>query len=165
MKSFAAGNLVRVCGIVLVTAAVVLLVGADQPTAGPSTDLSPGSAQVISPEDLMKMLQSSNSYKLIIMQVGFHKLYDQAHIPNSEYIGAGSTASGLQQLQTRVQGVKKNTPIVLYCGCCPWDHCPNVKPAYAALHELGFTNVKVLYIAHNFGADWVDKGYLIEGRR
>jgi len=24
---------------------------------------------------------------------------------------------------------------------------------------MGFTNVKVLYIADNFGADWVDKGY------
>jgi hypothetical protein len=24
---------------------------------------------------------------------------------------------------------------------------------------MGFTNVKVLYIADNFGADWVNKGY------
>jgi hypothetical protein len=24
---------------------------------------------------------------------------------------------------------------------------------------MGFTNIKVLYIANNFGADWVDKGY------
>ena len=24
---------------------------------------------------------------------------------------------------------------------------------------MGFTNVKVLYLANNFGADWVDKGY------
>jgi hypothetical protein len=24
---------------------------------------------------------------------------------------------------------------------------------------MGFTNVKVLYIADNFGKDWVDKGY------
>jgi len=27
------------------------------------------------------------------------------------------------------------------------------------LHAMGFTHVKVLYIANNFGADWVDKGY------
>jgi len=49
--------------------------------------------------------------------------------------------------------------IVLYCGCCPWNHCPNVKPAYDALQAMGFRNLKVLYIANNFGADWVDKGY------
>jgi hypothetical protein len=24
---------------------------------------------------------------------------------------------------------------------------------------MGFTNVKVLYIADNFGTNWVDKGY------
>jgi hypothetical protein len=27
---------------------------------------------------------------------------------------------------------------------------------------MGFTNVKVLYIAQNFGADWVNKGYPVE---
>ncbi len=34
-----------------------------------------------------------------------------------------------------------------------------MKPAEDALQTLGFTNLKVLYIANNFGADWVDKGY------
>jgi hypothetical protein len=24
---------------------------------------------------------------------------------------------------------------------------------------MGFSNVKVLYIANNFGTDWLDKGY------
>jgi hypothetical protein len=27
---------------------------------------------------------------------------------------------------------------------------------------MGFTNVKVLYLANNFGADWADKGYPVE---
>ena len=31
--------------------------------------------------------------------------------------------------------------------------------AYDALHALGFTRVKALHIADNFGTDWVDKGY------
>ncbi len=34
-----------------------------------------------------------------------------------------------------------------------------MKPADDALHAMGFTNVKVLYIADNFGTNWVDKGY------
>ena len=29
------------------------------------------------------------------------------------------------------------------------------------LRRLGFSNVKVLYIANNIGMDWVDKGYPI----
>jgi hypothetical protein len=27
------------------------------------------------------------------------------------------------------------------------------------LHGRGFQEIKVLYIADNFGTDWVDKGY------
>jgi hypothetical protein len=27
---------------------------------------------------------------------------------------------------------------------------------------MGFTNVKALYLANNFGADWADKGYPVE---
>jgi hypothetical protein len=51
---------------------------------------------------------------------------------------------------------------VLYCGCCPWGRCPNVGPAYKYLYDQGFTNVKVLYMANNFGDDWVAKGYKVE---
>jgi len=86
-------------------------------------------------------------------------LFQQAHIPGAEYVGAGNTAEGIQHLRERVKNLSKESAIVLYCGCCPWSHCPNVNPAYDALKQLGFTNVKVLYIANNFGADWVDKGY------
>ncbi|MFZ0800384.1 MAG: rhodanese-like domain-containing protein, partial [Terriglobales bacterium] len=91
--------------------------------------------------------------------VGSHQLFLQAHIPASEYLGAGSTTEGIQNLRRRVSALPKNTSIVLYCGCCPWRHCPNVNPAYDALQQMGFTNVKVLFLANNFGADWVDKGY------
>jgi hypothetical protein len=34
-----------------------------------------------------------------------------------------------------------------------------VQPAYKELHDLGFTNLKVMYIANDFGKDWVEKGY------
>ena len=83
----------------------------------------------------------------------------QAHIPGSEYLGAASTPQGLASLHDRVKPLSPKTFIVLYCGCCPWNHCPNVAPAYAELQKLGFSNVKVLYIANNIGMDWVDKGY------
>jgi len=116
-------------------------------------------AKLIQPDQLVKTLQSPSAPKPLMIQVGSHVLFQQAHIPNSEYIGPANAEPGLQQLRKRVQAVPKSKPIVLYCGCCPWSHCPNVKPAYEALAAMGFNNVKVLYIANNFGADWVDKGY------
>jgi rhodanese-related sulfurtransferase len=115
-------------------------------------------SRLINPEDLVKLLQSGKQ-KPLILQVGPHTLFAQAHIPGSEYVGAASTDAGLKQLRERVHSLPRNQLVVLYCGCCPWSHCPNVKPADDALSAMGFTNVKVLYITDNFGTNWVDKGY------
>jgi thiosulfate/3-mercaptopyruvate sulfurtransferase len=117
------------------------------------------SARLIQPEELVKLLQSSTGERPLLIQVGSHVLFSQAHIPGAEYIGPASTVGGLQQLRQRVESLPREKFIVIYCGCCPWSHCPNVKPADDMLESMGFTNVKVLYIANNFGADWVDKGY------
>jgi hypothetical protein len=37
-----------------------------------------------------------------------------------------------------------------------------VRPAFAALHKDGFTNVRVLMINENMQKDWIEKGYPIE---
>jgi len=116
-------------------------------------------SRLIQPEDLVKILQSPKGERPLIIQVGSHVLYEQAHIPGSEYIGPASREVGLAELRKRVESLPRGKLIVLYCGCCPWSHCPNVKPALDLLRSLGFTNVKVLYIADNFGANWVEKGY------
>ena len=140
--------------IVLAVAAASLIA---LQVAGQATAI-PASRQ-ITPEDLVKLLQSSPEQKPLMIQVGSHVLYTQAHIPGSEYLGPGSSEAGLQLLRKRVAMLRRTQFIVLYCGCCPWDHCPNVKPAVDALQKMGFRNVKVLYIAENFGSDWVNKGY------
>jgi len=139
---------------VILAAIAVLFVAqaAGQAAAIPTTRL-------INPEDLVKLLQTPGKEKPLMIQVGSHVLFSQAHIPGSEYIGPASTESGVQQLRKRVESQPRTRFIVLYCGCCPWGRCPNVKPADDALHAMGFTNVKVLYIADNFGTNWVDKGY------
>ena len=53
----------------------------------------------------------------------------------------------------RMASVSKTKFIVLYCGCCPWDRCPNLGPAYKQLHDAGFSNVNVLYLANNLGTN------------
>ena len=117
------------------------------------------SNQLIQPEELKTMLHSTGGVQPLILQVGSRVMFDQAHIPTSEYAGPGSREDGLSLLRDRVKMLAKSRFIVVYCGCCPWNRCPNVGGAYKALSELGFTNVKVLYIADNFGSDWVSKGY------
>ena len=137
-------------------AAVVFAISSVLPAASQAVSVPP--SQLINPEDLAKIIQAGKE-KPLMLQVGSHVLYAQAHIPGSEYIGPGSSEAGLQQLRKRVGALPRGRSIVLYCGCCPWSHCPNVQPALEALRGMGFTKVTVLYIADNFGTNWVDKGY------
>lgn len=114
-------------------------------------------AHKILPDELAKQVQAGKAP--LILNIGPRRLYEQAHIKGSEFVGPTSEAEGLAKLRERVKALPKNKAIVLYCGCCPWSHCPNATPGLAELVKLGFTNVKVLYIENNIGADWVDKGY------
>ena len=116
-------------------------------------------SELIQPEELVTILRSPKVPKPLLLYVGFHMLYVQAHIPGSEFIGPGSYDAGIQQLRKRVAGLPRDKFIVIYCGCCPWSHCPNIKPAYDALRAMGFTRAKALFIANNFGANWASKGY------
>jgi hypothetical protein len=131
----------------------------------PESASSIPATQLLQPEELNRLLHEQGASKPLVLQVGSHMLFAQAHIAGSEYAGAGSQAEGLNQLQARVAPLPRNTFIVLYCGCCPWSRCPNVGPAFKLLHDQGFTRVKVLYIANNLGADWDDKGYPVEHGR
>jgi len=114
---------------------------------------------LIQPAALVAALQDSSEGKPLILQVGAHVLFIQSHIPGSEYVGPGEEEAGLEALRTRVGKLPRETPIVVYCGCCPWDHCRNIGGAFAALQSLGFTQVKVLYLESDFGSNWVDRGY------
>jgi hypothetical protein len=103
------------------------------------------------------------SAKPTIIHVGFNTLWRNGkHIPGAIYAGPGNRPEGLENLKAAVAKLPKDREIVLYCGCCPWDHCPNVRPAFALLHDLGYTHVKVLYLPQNFKVNWIDAGYPIE---
>lgn len=115
----------------------------------------------IQPKDLAAQLQSQ-SPKPVVLQVGFNVLYRSKHIPGAIYAGPASKPEGLDALKAAVEKLPRDREIVLYCGCCPWDKCPNIRPALASLREMGFTHVKALMIPTNFAADWVDHGYPVE---
>ena len=136
------------------------------PTAKPTVAAGSITAEpMMQSEELVQILSASGGDKPLIFMVGPHSFYAEAHVPGSEYIGPGREDSGLEALRDRVQSLPNDQFIVLYCGCCPWNMCPNVRPAYQQLVSLGFKRVKMLYIAKNFGTDWVKKGYPVEKGR
>ncbi len=95
----------------------------------------------------------------LFLHVGFNVLYRAAHIEGSPYAGPGSKPEGIQLLKKTVEKEPRDREIVLYCGCCPWEKCPNVKPALQALRDMGFRRVSAIAIPENFKTDWSDKGY------
>jgi thiosulfate/3-mercaptopyruvate sulfurtransferase len=118
--------------------------------------------QLIQPAELVTLLKTAGTSSPVLFQVGSFVMFQQAHIPNSGFAGPTSQPNGLILLKKFAAPLKKDKLIVIYCGCCPWVRCPNIGPAYKQLRDLGFTNVKALYLANNFGDDWVSKGYPVE---
>jgi 3-mercaptopyruvate sulfurtransferase SseA len=134
-----------------------------------STAASPGSSasarepwapsQLMAPEALVKELAGPKSKRPRVVCVGFEVLYRGAHIPGAEYAGPARQAPGAAELKQWAASTQKNTPIVVYCGCCPMKECPNVRPAFTMLRREGFTRVRVLDLPDSFAKDWVKKGY------
>jgi thiosulfate/3-mercaptopyruvate sulfurtransferase len=133
------------------------------------TALSPAQAaeawektDLMQPEELAAALNDPKQEKPVIVFVGFDFMFRAAHIPGALNLGPASEASSLDRLKQWAGGMKKDRPVVLYCGCCPWWQCPNVRPAFKAAREAGLKRVKVLYLKDSLMNDWVDKGYPVD---
>ncbi len=119
-------------------------------------------SQVVRPPDLAKELSDPKGKKPFIVCVGFRTLYRSAHIPGASFHGPGASMEGLEDLKKWAQNVPRGQPVVIYCGCCPWNRCPNVRPAFQALRQMGFTRLRVLSIDTDFATDWVEKGFPVQ---
>jgi thiosulfate/3-mercaptopyruvate sulfurtransferase len=115
------------------------------------------------PRDLLQpsaLAQALRSVKPpMVLSIGFPVLYRSRHILHAIDAGPALKPEGIEALKKAVASVPKNAGIVIYCGCCPMDKCPNIRPAYRALKELGFTNIRVLSIPTSMDADWDSKDY------
>jgi len=120
-------------------------------------------AETVAPADLVKELADPEPAKRpLVACVGFKFLYDGGHVPGASFHGPASKDEGLAELKKWAQGLPKSSNVVLYCGCCPMVRCPNLRPAFAALHDVGFARLRVLLLPTNFATDWAGKGYPIE---
>jgi len=117
------------------------------------------SSQALEPSILAKMLSDKYTSVPTVLFVGFRSLYAGGHIPNAAFHGTASTEQGLAELKSWADSLPRSTDLVIYCGCCPFDHCPNIRPAYTTLSAMGFKKLGVLVLPTNFATDWVNKGY------
>jgi hypothetical protein len=129
---------------------------------GEETTADPWSkAELLEAVDLAKMLKAPER-PLQIICVTFPVLYRQKHIPYARLAGPTNKPEGIAAVRAAVNALSRNREIVIYCGCCPMKSCPNVRPAYRILKEMGFNDLLVLNLQTNFHTDWVAKGYPVE---
>jgi len=114
-------------------------------------------SEVVEPSALAGALKSANPP--VVISVAFPVLYRSRHVLSAIEAGPGSKPEGLEALEKAAGAYPKDADIVIYCGCCPMTKCPNVRPAYRTLKDMGFTHVRVLNIATNMHADWFAKDY------
>lgn len=110
--------------------------------------------QLLAPEDLARVLNDPSSRKPAVICVG-----PGAVIRGSLDMGPAHEQGNYEKLKLQLAKFSRNADIVIYCGCCPFDHCPNIRPAFTLMNEMGFTNQRLLNIQHNIKTDWISKGY------
>ena len=110
--------------------------------------------QILQPETLAATMQNAKAKQPIIINIG-----PAGSIKTSVSFGSTQDKESLDSLQHFLQKIPKNTEVVLYCGCCPFEHCPNIRPAFTLIKQMKFTNPKLLNLSHNLKVDWIDKGF------
>jgi thiosulfate/3-mercaptopyruvate sulfurtransferase len=132
---------------------VIPLLAALMLAAQTSSDPWPARA-LLEPADLV-----SAKPQPAIFYVGFPVLYRAARIEGATLAGPGSKPEGLKLLAKALRPLPRDREVVLYCGCCPFEKCPNIRPAYRAAAGLGFSHIRVLVLKTNLHTDWIAKGY------
>ncbi|HEX7077104.1 MAG TPA: rhodanese-like domain-containing protein [Candidatus Eisenbacteria bacterium] len=118
--------------------------------------------QIITPNALVRALSAPAKTRPVLLHVGYAVLYRGGHIPGSRYVGPGSKPEGVRAMKAAMADIPRDRPVVLYCGCCPWNDCPNVRAAFRAARELGFEKLRLLYLPKSLKQDWIDHGFGVE---
>ena len=113
--------------------------------------------QLVETKDLAATIEKNEAEKLLILSIG-----PDSVIKGSIHIGATHEHQNLENLKTYLNDVPKDKEVIIYCGCCPFSRCPNIRPAFKMLMDLGFKNAKLLNIPNNIKTDWIDHDYPTE---
>ncbi len=117
---------------------------------------------MLPPAELVQHLDDVKAGRTVVFHVGPEILFQHAHVPGARHVGEAGTDAGYQALVHAIAATPKDKKIVVYCGCCPYRNCPNVRPANKALHASGHKDFALLDLPENFRTDWEQKGYPVE---
>jgi len=113
--------------------------------------------QLMPTKDLADKINTNAKDKPLILNVGPMEL-----IKGAVDVGRATSVTGIEKIKSTLAMENKNKVVVVYCGCCSYASCPNIKPAYDAVISAGFKNAKVLELPEGIKPDWVAKDYPME---
>lgn len=124
------------------------------PLAAPGADVPWSAQDLVEPATLASRLNSHEHNLPAILNIGAVE-----DIKGAYHIGPVNKPENLSRLQSYARSLATSTPVIIYCGCCPFARCPNIRPAYLQLKKLGFTRVMVLNLPVNLKTNWIAKNY------
>lgn len=140
-------TLLAAAGIAL--PALVLLGFSDRSGGEPWT-----AEQLMPPAELAQAIKDGKAGDIHIFNIG-----PAGTIQGAVDIGEGRDPAHIATLKAKLAELATEDEVVVYCGCCPFKNCPNIRPAFGLLHEMGFTHAHLLDLRENLKVDWIDKGY------
>ncbi len=112
------------------------------------------SDQLMEPVDLATTINDPKRPQPHVISVG-----PGAVIKGSRDIGPAGEKANLEKLENHLNTLQRDADIVIYCGCCPFNKCPNIRPAFTLMNKMRFRNHNLLNIAQNVKTNWLDQGY------
>jgi len=112
------------------------------------------SDQLMQPENLTAIINDSAVEKPLIINVG-----SVGSIKGAIKVGAAKEKENFNNLKKLLSKEDKKKTIIIYCGCCPFKVCPNIRPAFELLTKMKFANHKLLNMPNNLKIDWINHGY------
>jgi len=113
--------------------------------------------QLMAPADLATRINQKDASRPLLICIG-----PSGIIKGSIEVGPTRDKENLDKLRKLVSKEDRNREVVIYCGCCPFEHCPNVRPAFALLMDMHFAHARLLNLSHNIKTDWIDRGYPVK---
>jgi hypothetical protein len=109
------------------------------------------------PAALAATIEDPKAAKPVIFNIG-----PVQQIKGAIEIGPTSADKNMEKLKEQLAKLPKDKEVIIYCGCCPFQRCPNVRPAFELLKKLKFTKGKLLNLPTSLNEDWISKGYPVE---
>ncbi|HOX55672.1 MAG TPA: rhodanese-like domain-containing protein [Candidatus Paceibacterota bacterium] len=137
---------------------VIILIALGGLGLAPLRAAEPWSAKELKdPAALAANLADAKAPQPVILNIG-----SVEQIKGAVAIGPTGVQEKFDKLKQHLANLPRDKEVIIYCGCCPFRRCPNIRPAFSLLKRMKFTKARLLNLPTSLKDDWIIKGYPME---